>query len=106
MESASRNFDYNNNERIFCRTFEELARLDHGIVKTRTRAVTSIILFEAVSVGAAEAIKEQDQINLDGFYQWVMNRDFNNLITGATNTKNRVNSRIEYCKNKFLEENV
>lgn len=106
MESASRNFDYNNNERIFCRTFEELARLDHGIVKTRTRSVTSIILFEAVSVGAAEAIKEQDQINLDGFYQWVMNRDFNNLITGATNTKNRVNSRIEYCKNKFLEENV
>lgn len=64
MESASRNFDYNNNEKIFCRTFEELAKLDHGIVKTKTRSVTSIVLFEAVSVGAAEAIKEKNKLIL------------------------------------------
>lgn len=106
MESASKNFDYNNNEKIFCRTFEELAKLDHGIVKTKTRSVTSIILFEAVSVGAAEAIKEKNQINIGNFYHWVTNRKFNNLITGATNTKSHVYSRIEYCKKQFLEEDV
>lgn len=106
MESASRNFDYYNNEKIFCRTFEELAKLDHGIVKTKTRSITSIVLFEAVSVGAAEALKEKGQINIENFYQWVTNKEFNNLITGATNTKSRVKDRIKYCKNKFLEENV
>lgn len=106
MEIASSNFDYKNNERIFCKTFEELAKLEYGIVKTKTRSITSIVLFEAVSVGAAEAIKERGKININDFYKWVSNKKFNNLITGATNTKSRVNSRIEYCKNNFLGENV
>lgn len=102
MESANVSFDYDSNEKIFYRTFDNLAELDHGIVKTKTRSVTSIILFEAVSVGAAEALKEREHINLANFYRWVVNKDFNKLITGATNTKKRVIDRINYCKNKFL----
>lgn len=103
MESANSNFNYDSNEKIFCKTFDELAQLDYGIVKTKTRSVTSIILFEAVSVGAAEAIREKGKINIENFYKWVANKEFNKLITGATNTKSRVIERIEYCKNKFLK---
>lgn len=103
MEKANVSFDYKRNEDIFKQTFDNLAKLEYGIVKTKTRSITSFILFEAVSVGAAEAILEKGRINIDGFYNWVSNKEFNTLITGATNTKSRVFARIDHCKEQFLK---
>ena len=102
MEKSSKSFNYKENRKLFHRTFDVLSQLDRGIVKSKSRSVTSIILFEAISVGAAEALKESTNINITDFYDWVPNSDFNKLITGATNTKSRVLERIEYCKQKFL----
>lgn len=103
MEEANANFNYKKNEEIFRNTFSELAKLEYGIVKTRTRSITSFILFEAVSVGAAEAIRKKGKININDFYNWVSKKDFNDLVTGATNTKSRVFARIDYCEKQFLK---
>lgn len=102
MSQATRNFNYENDTSLFMKTFEELSQLQFGIVKSPHRNITSIIFFEAVSVGAAEALRNREHINLENFYEWVKDPNFNRLVTGATNTRNRVLERIEYCKNMFL----
>ncbi len=106
MDKASVKFDYNTNVKLFCKVFEELDKLEFGISKKRKRNITSVILFEAVAVGAAEVIKDGGVLNIETFYEWVSNKDFNSLVTGATNTKSRVISRIDYCKSKFSREDV
>lgn len=104
MELSSKKFDYKENEKIFTTVFDQLASLKHGIVKARTRSITSIILFEAVTVGAAEAYKQTGSININNFYDWVANKEFNKYITGATNSKPRVKNRIEFCRDRFLSK--
>lgn len=106
MDKASAKFDYATNEKLFHEVFERLDQLEFGISKKRKRNITSVVLFEAVAVGAAEVIKTGGVLNLDTFYEWVANKDFNSLVTGATNTKSRVISRIDYCKSKLSGENV
>ena len=104
MKSADEQFDYQNNRILFENVFEQLSSLQHGIVKSETRTITSFVLYEAVAVGAAEAIRQgKEQLNLNNFYNWVAEPDFNHLITGATNSRRRILLRINYCMNKFLE---
>lgn len=92
-------------EDIFKKVFTQLRRLDHGIVKTVNGNNTSTILWEAVTVGAAEAIRSgKEEIYLNDFYEWVRNPEFNKLVTGATNSKPKVEQRIEYAKEKFLRD--
>lgn len=103
MSEAQKYFDYRKYSRLFDDVFAQLNRLDAGIVKSRTRKVTSFILFEAVAVGAAEAILSGcDNLYLDDFYDWVKDSDFNKLITGATNTPKKVNDRISYSRSRFV----
>ena len=107
MGKAEKDFDYRKNSALFDNVFKQLNRLPNGIVKSQTRKVTSFILFEAVAVGAAEAIVDADRdINLEGFYDWVKDPHFNKMVTGATNDPGKVNDRIEFCKNHFLAEHV
>lgn len=106
MDKASEKFDFNTNEKLFHRVFEELDQLEFGISKKRKRTISSMVLFEAVAVGAAEVIMDGGVLNLDTFYEWVKDKEFNSLVTGATNTKSRVISRIDYCKSKLSGENV
>lgn len=90
-------------EDIFKKVFIQLRRLEHGIVKTINGNNTSTILWEAVTIGAAEAIKSgKEQLYLNDFYEWVKNPEFNKLVTGATNSKAKVMQRIEYAKQKFM----
>ncbi|MDR1504437.1 MAG: DUF262 domain-containing protein [Prevotella sp.] len=103
MDSASKKFDYANNESLFTSVFDSLSRLSHGVIKTKSRVTTSIILFEAVAVGAALAYRKKGEINIDGFYNWVSEKEFLSLMTGATNTKSRVVKRIEHCRDRFIE---
>lgn len=101
---ASKSFDFGEGESIFNRVFNQLNNLQSGIVKSESRKTTSLILFEAVAVGGANALLEGvENLNLEHFYSWVKNDEFNKLITGATNTKSRVIDRIEYCKRKFSQ---
>ena len=107
MGHAEGDFNYRVNSQLFDNVFHQLNQLRYGIVKSRTRNVTSFILFEAVAVGAAEAIKAGvDNLHLENFYDWVADQNLNKLITGATNAPGKVNARIEFCKNHFSGQNV
>lgn len=103
MNDSCKNFDYETNERIFNNVFTQLSNLTHGMVKSRTSTITSVVLFEAVSVGAAEVLQKKESINISSFYDWVTDKDFNKLITGATNSKPKLLARIEFCRSKFSE---
>ena len=97
--------DLDEMEQIFRNVFVQLSRLEHGIVKSANGKNTSTILWEAVTVGAAEAIRSgKDEINLNGFYEWVKDPEFNKTVTGATNSKPKVEQRIEFTKDKFMRD--
>jgi hypothetical protein len=64
-------------------------------------------LWEAVTVGAAEALRNGvEHLNLDGFYEWVADEQFNKLIIGATNSRQMIDNRIEFTRNKFSQAHV
>lgn len=100
MKSANKKFDYNKNTKIFEGVFAELNKaLPNGISKTRK--TTPISLFEAVSVGAALALKRKGRINTIGVDQWIKSDVLHELTTGATNMRTKVLARIEYCRDNF-----
>lgn len=81
--------------------------MQHGIVKIAGRKNSSTVFWEAVTVGAAETLLSgQEHINLDCFYEWAVNPEFNRLITGATNSRSMIDNRIQYTKEKFSMPNV
>lgn len=107
MKRATTNYNEREYEAIFNKVFDELSGLQHGIVKIAGRKNSSTVFWEAVTVGAAEALLSgQEHINLDGFYEWAVNPEFNRLITGATNSRSMIDKRIQYTKEKFSMPNV
>ena len=107
MKWASANYNEREYEQIFNRVFDELSALPHGIVKKVERKSSSTVFWEAITVGAAVALLNgADHLNLDGFYDWVADDQFNRLVTGATNSRQMIDSRIEYTSNKFSQANV
>jgi hypothetical protein len=99
MNEANKNFDYSEGEEIFKATFDNLTILPSGI--TRSRSITPINLFEAVAVGAALALIQKGRFittNLD----WISSAELRTLMTGATNSRKKIMSRIEFCRDKFL----
>lgn len=107
MEKATEEYNEREYEDIFNAVFDELSQLKHGIIKNVNRKNTSTVFWEAVTVGAAEALKDGvNHLNVDGFYEWVMDQDFNRMITGATNSRQMIDNRVNYCKDKFARGNV
>lgn len=105
MGASHIKFDYRKFSELFDLVFSQLNNLEFGIVKSKTRKVTSFILFEAVAVGAAEAILSGcKELCLKDFYTWVKDDEFNKLITGATNNPKKLNERIEFCAKRFRGE--
>lgn len=102
MESKLNDFDEREYETIFDKVFDQLTHLQYGIVKSRGRKQSSTVFGEAITVGAAEAIKSgHENLNLNNFYEWVTEKDFNKLVTGATNSARMISDRINYAKDKF-----
>lgn len=107
MKWASVNYNEREYEHIFNRVFDELSGLEYGIVKNVERKNTSTVFWEAITVGAAEALRNgAEHLYLDGFYDWVADEQFNKLITGATNSRQMIDNRIEFTRNKFSQANV
>ena len=104
MKWASNHYDEREYEQIYNKELDESSGLEHGIVKTVGRNSTSTVLWEAVTVGAAETLRNgKEHLNLDGFYDWVADEDFNRLITGATNSRPMIDRRIEFTRTKFSQ---
>jgi len=107
MKWASINYDEREYELTFNRVFDELSGLPHGIVKNVGRKSSSTVFWEAITVGAAEALNSGiEHLNLDGFYDWVSEDEFNKLVTGATNSRLMIDRRIEFACHKFCKIHV
>ncbi|MBV9713531.1 MAG: hypothetical protein JO011_21740, partial [Ktedonobacteraceae bacterium] len=100
MAAATKRFDYEQEEKIFQKTFRQLSALPHGI--TRKRNTTPANLFEGVAVGAALVIRDGKDLDVTNAEVWIASEELRRYTTGATNSKKNVVSRIEYCKKKFL----
>lgn len=100
MYKASKEFEYDKNEIVFKRVFEVLDQsLPNGITKGRKN--TPLNLFEAVSVGAALSYLNTGKINTLGIEKWITDEELLKNVTGATNSRPRVEGRIYFCRKKF-----
>ncbi|NQT00615.1 MAG: DUF262 domain-containing protein [Planctomycetes bacterium] len=101
MEKATRKFGYTKNRDIFEYVFSSLASvLPNGI---KRKAKTPVILYEAISVGAARVYVKRKRINTKGIKDWMISKDLESLTTGATNSPKMLRGRINYCIDKFSE---
>lgn len=69
---------------------------------TRSRSTTPVNYFEGIAVGAALAIEARPDIEPSAEQDWVADKKFVQAITGATNSRPRVQFRIEYARGGFL----
>lgn len=106
MAFANKDFDYEQNEKLFKKTFKELSQLEFGISKGQTtrRSGFKINFYEGVAVGAALALQQKEKLNLTNFYNWINDPTFIESTTGATNRPKMVQHRIEFCKENFLSD--
>lgn len=100
MSKASKEFIYDKNEKIFRHVFEVLNNaLPNGISKGRRN--TPLNLYEAVSIGAALAYINTGKINTSNIDTWITDKELMKFISGATNSKPRVEGRINFCRKNF-----
>lgn len=103
MADAMKNFDYEESTEVFNETFATLAEaVPDGLRRPHRRGNTSLILFEAVSVGAALAFKESGTLDCENMNDWLGNEELTKNTTGATNNQKAVRARIEFCRDRFL----
>ncbi len=103
MREAGKKFDFKEGEAEFARTFLELANvLPNGIVRPSRKGVTPLILFEAVAVGAALALRTTKKLHAKGIQGWIDSPELRAVTTGFTNSPAAVRERIEFCRDRFL----
>lgn len=88
---------------IFERTFEFLKNnLPEGIVRGNRKNITPIVLYEAISVGVADALKKGDNIIVASLIQILDNEELARLTTGATNSKSKLIQRINFVSENSI----
>lgn len=103
MRDSSKSFHVAPHETEFRAVFAELAKaFPKGIVRPGGKGRTPLNLYEGVSVGAALALREKDNLNLVGLQQWLDCEELRSYTTGATNDRSAVKGRIEFCRDRFL----
>lgn len=104
MELKSKSFTNKKElKNIFEKTFSVLnEKLPNGIVRGNRVNITPIVLYEAISVGIADAIDEDLNIDANILIRILDDEKLKTLTTGATNSKNKLYQRINYVKEKFL----
>jgi hypothetical protein len=100
MADATKAFDQPDGERIFKRTFSELARIFPEGLRRRTKA-TPVNLYEAVAVGAALALRQHSRLKGVKAPGWLEAPELRAMTTGATNNRKAVVGRIAYAATKF-----
>ncbi|MFB9864648.1 DUF262 domain-containing protein [Rufibacter immobilis] len=99
-----------NNKTELKSLFEESFRiinefLPNGIVRGNRVNITPLVLYEAISIGIADLVKSnQTQLITSEKLQNLLNNDeLKRLTTGATNSRNKLNGRIDHVKNYILD---
>ncbi len=89
-------------KRVFETTFQALNQLlPEGIVRGNRKNITPLVLFEAISVGVADALDEGLQINGQKLQELLDDETLNKLTTGATNSRGKLYQRIDYVKERL-----
>ena len=103
MEEKTKHFKNKEElQQIFERTFESLNQnLPDGIVRGNRKNITPIVLYEAISVGVADALHQNTIINKQALINLLDNEELTKLTTGATNSKSKLIQRID-----FVSQNV
>jgi hypothetical protein len=70
--------------------------------KRGNRKTTPYNLYEAIVVGAADAIEEGENIVNKGVDAWINDRELTKLTSGATNSRPKLKARIKYCFDRFM----
>jgi hypothetical protein len=101
MREANKDFDYDANERLFKSVFTKLDKaLPHGIVRgQKTRSPAN--LYEAISVGAALALRKWRDINASKLPGLLNSAELKKFTSAGSNTKAMVKRRIEYCRDEL-----
>jgi len=87
---------------VFAKTFELLHQsLPFGISR-KTKGVTPLNLFEAISVGTALAIQTNQPLSLKRLPKLLDNPQLKGLTAGGTNNRKMVTGRIEFVRNALL----
>jgi len=88
---------------IFRETFKVLnQKLPDGIVRGNRKNSTPLVLYEAISVGVADAIILNLNIDDAKLISLLDNEDLRKLTTGATNSKLKLNERIDFVRKAFV----
>ncbi len=101
MAESVKGFDYSKERKIFEETFSTLRKELPSGIKRGSRKNTPYNLYEAIAVGAAEAIEAGYDITNRNVVTWIDDAELTKLTSGATNSKPRVFSRINYCCERF-----
>lgn len=101
MSEASTLFNYKNNRSIFEKTFEALAHELPDGIKRGNRSTTPYNLFEAITIGAADAIEEGLNILGKNVIDWINDEELTKLTSSATNSRPKLKARIAYAYDRF-----
>ncbi|MDH0349079.1 DUF262 domain-containing protein [Aeromonas dhakensis] len=89
--------------KIFESTFKALNdNLPDGIVRGSRKNITPVVLFEAISVGCAKAIKSGKALDLTKLPRLLNDAELKKFTTGATNNKKTVLQRISVVKEALI----
>ncbi|EGR0119059.1 DUF262 domain-containing protein [Vibrio parahaemolyticus] len=103
MAESSVHFNYKKYRELFEKTFESLRTVLPEGIKRGNKGSTPQVLFEAISIGAADAIEAGVDITGSDVANWIDDEELRRLTTGATNSGPRLRERIEYCRVRFVD---
>ena len=103
MADASVHFNYKKYRELFEKTFESLRAVLPNGIKRGNKGSTPQVLFEAIAIGAADAIEEGVDISGSNVANWIDDEELRRLTTGATNSGPRLRERVEYCRVRFVD---
>lgn len=79
----------------------------HGFRKSATNKRTPRVRFEAIAVGAALALRERPELEVDPnrIAEWAYGSEFTKLVTSdGANSRPRITARIEYVRDRLLNK--
>lgn len=89
---------------VFSRTFSLLADIFPNGLRRGRQSTTPVNLYEAVTVGTALALATKPDLAQPDSLAWVESSDLRELTTGATNDRRRVIGRIEFARDRLLQQ--
>lgn len=104
MEKKTNNFkDKKQLNELFLTTFKAIKEsLPDGIVRGTRKNITPIVLYEAIAVGCAKAIKSGEKYDLSQLALLLNDDELKKCTTGATNSKKMLDKRVTIVMERLL----